>query len=148
MNEFLEKVQRVKPIVRVRGIQYDKEFFLLTEIRAEKQKLIDELTKYQEKYIQAVNKLNAERESGRREKLDILEIGIEAIKSKWIDILKQIRVMEAKEQAQEQVVKVAKRNLKSVEKLLEIYNEELIEFEKHEDLKVMDDIAVRMFNNN
>ena len=148
MNEFLEKVQRVKPIVRVRGIQYDKEFFLLTEIKAEKQKLIDELTKYQEKYIQAVTELNSERESGRREKLDILEIGIEAIKSKWIGILKQIRVIEAKEQAQEQAVKIAKRNLKSVEKLLEIYNEELIEFEKHEDLKVMDDIAVRMFNNN
>ncbi len=148
MNEFLEKVQRVKPIVRVRGIQYDKEFFLLTEIKAEKQKLIDELTKYQEKYIQAVTELNSERESGRREKLDILEIGIEAIKSKWIEILKQIRVIEAKEQAQEQAVKIAKRNLKSVEKLLEIYNEELIEFEKHEDLKVMDDIAVRMFNNN
>ena len=148
MNEFLEKVQRIKPIVRVRSIQYDKEFFLLTEIRAEKQKLIEELTQYQEKYIQAVTELNTERESGRREKLDILEIGIEAIKSKWIEILKNIRMMEAREEAQEKAVEVAKRNLKSVEKLLEIYNEELLEFEKHEDLKVMDDIAVRMFNNN
>ena len=127
---------------------YHKEFFLLTEIRAEKQKLIEELTQYQEKYIQAVTELNTERESGRREKLDILEIGIEAIKSKWIEILKNIRMMEAREEAQEKAVEVAKRNLKSVEKLLEIYNEELLEFEKHEDLKVMDDIAVRMFNNN
>ena len=148
MNEFLEKVQRVESIVRIRRIQYDREFFLLTQIRSEKQKLIEELSKYQEKYAQAVTELNTERESGRREKLDILEVGIEAIKSKWIEILKGIRVMEAREEAQEKVVNVANRNLKSVEKLSEIYSEELIEFEKHEDLKLMDDIAVRMFNNN
>ena len=146
MNEYLQKVKRMNSIVRVRKIQYDKEFFELTQIKIDKQNLLNKLQEYQNMYCERVNESNNERMSGNRNRLDLLEKEIERIKSEWLSTLSQIKELDAKEQYQEEQVRIADRNLKSIEKLVEIYQEESYLYERHEDQKIMDEIGIRRFN--
>ena len=145
MNEYLQKIKRMGSIIRVRKIQYDKEFFELNQIRIEKKNLLDKLQEYQDMYCERVNESNNERVLGNRNKLDILEKEIERIKSEWLSTLSQIKEIEEKEKYQEEQVRIAERNLKSIEKLVDIYKEESDLYERHEDQKIMDEIGIRRF---
>src|SRR6476469_1546664 len=117
MTNFAQKIQRMEPLIKIRGIQLDQQLFFLQQIQARKQSAKDELLRCQHMYIKGIDRLNLERQSPERRMLEALERSIDLAKSLWHKRLMELRAVEEEERAQEQAVKLAHKNLKMLEKL-------------------------------
>jgi flagellar biosynthesis chaperone FliJ len=146
VNEFKEKLQRIEPIIRAKKAQYDQEVLRLKEIREEKQFALKALEKEQKNYLNSVEILNKTRQSGDFSTLDSLEDGIEFVKAKWVDNLRVLRTTESREEAQQGHVLVIQRQLKSFEKLSEIYENGSNSIIEAKTQKELEEFALQEFN--
>ena len=133
------------PLIRARQSMLDHETTILIKIRNLKADILNDLNMAQRKYIDGVDKLNVVRQSSERENLNILESGLDYIKANWYSTLKKFREAEKREQAQLAVLLLAQKNLKSMEKLQERYQEEMQEWQLKTEQKMLDEKAIRSF---
>lgn len=143
MTNFAQKIQRMEPLIKIRGIQLDQQLFFLQQIQARKQDAKNELLRCQHMYIKGIDRLNQERQSPERKMLEALERSIDLAKSLWHKRLMDLRAIEEEERAQEQAVKLAHKNLKMLEKLDERYTVDLNEQLKKVEQKQLDEFAIQ-----
>ena len=141
-----QKINRVEPLIRIRKLQLDHEAATLFQIKQEKNAAQRQLHENQRLYIEGVNQLNLVRQSNARAQQSVLESGLDFVKSKWYKSLKAFREIENKERAQLAMVLLARKNLKTMDTLKDRYVEQDNAAEKASERKQMDDVAIRMFN--
>ena len=83
MEDWSQKIKRVKPLVKIRKTQLDRESSELARIRGEKKACLQRLQSFQNQYLLGVEQLNHERQSINRGKLTTLERSVETAKSRW-----------------------------------------------------------------
>lgn len=146
MEYFNLKIKRVKPLIKIRKNQLEKEAAELARIRQEKQACVQKLRFYQDQYMQGIEYLNAERQSTDRSRLAPLERSVDTAKSQWYQSLKDLRLIESQEKAQISQLIIAERNLKSLEKLEERYVVDRHHHEIQSEQKFNDELNIRKFS--
>ncbi len=146
MNEFKEKLGRIKPVIRAKKALFDQETQRLQQIKQKKLQAMELLNTEQENYMKSVEILNQTRQSGDFSSLQTLEDGIEFVKSKWVQNLREVRDFEAREEAQMGHVLSLQKQLKSVEKLAEIYEEGADSIREEKLRKELEEFALQEFN--
>lgn len=123
MSQAMDKLKRVKPLLRARAAQLNSEAQKLHFLRDLKHSALGDLKRSQEEYIQAVEKINLQRQSNQRTMLLTLENSVDTIKARFYQSLKKVRELEQRERNQMTRVLEAERNLQSAEKLQDRYQE-------------------------
>lgn len=145
MQDIQSKLKRVQPLIKAKQADLDRETAVLTEIRECKLKAISRLREFQAKYMNGVETLNRERQSGNFATLETLESGLDMVKSQWYQSLREVRTFEAQERAQLAQVHSAHVDLKSIEKLGERYFDQAADLEKKNEQKTNDELSVLRF---
>ena len=147
-NELKEKINKIRPLVRVRKIQFDQECFLLAQIQKEKREVLVALKRFEEGYVKGVSLLNSVRVSGDFSQLAQIESSVDYAKSQWMQTMSLLREVEQRERSQIHQTMIAERDFKSMEILRDKYREEYEEFLRKEDLKAMDEVAISRYETN
>jgi flagellar biosynthesis chaperone FliJ len=137
------RLDKMRPLVKVRKIQLDRESMILADIRNEKRVKLQELKKNQQEYLQGIDRLNTERQCSDPKLLEVLESSVDYVKQRWYNCIRDLRVIEEKEKAQLANMMAADRNLKSVAKLEERYRLEFVASEQMKEQKFLDELAIR-----
>lgn len=145
MKELKSKYKRIQPIIKVRQVQVDHETMILAKIRESKQRTMDALRKYQDSYMKGVEDANQVRQSGDTTNLGTLESGLDFIKYRWYETLRELRGHEEKEKIQISQLLSAQKDLKSIELLSDKYQNQIDEILRIRDQQAMDDIAIDKF---
>ena len=148
MANSRKKLKQMKSIVKVRQVQLNTEVQTLSSIRHLKLEALKELKHNEKLYIEGVDKLNIERQSQNRSQLGPLESSLDFVKAKWERCMREVRRIEDRERAQIAQVLNAELNLKSVEKLSDKYEQEVIQLAQQQEQKAIDEIALRKFHKN
>ena len=142
MKQTLQKLKRVKPLIRSKKAIFDEEVNALANIKEEKIKAIDHLRHYQTKYMESANQINHERTKGDHKIACALEPALEVVKSRWHDSVRAVRKIEAAEKEQLQKVLDAQKDLKTFEQLEEQYQDQFKKLEKMKEQKELDELAL------
>ena len=121
MKSILDKIKKVHPLVRAKKSMMDEQIVILNGIKEEKIKIVTEMKENQRQYMTGVDKINDIRNSNLRENIEVLERGLDMVKSKWYKLHLDAQNIENKERAQIAQVLGAQRELKKMEKLREQY---------------------------
>lgn len=145
MDDLNRKAKRVKPLIRAKQSNMEREASELERIRLEKRQAMSELKRYEKLYIEGVDSLNNERQSLTRERLELMEHSVDHYKDMWYKSLKHMREIESKERSQLSQLLMARQDLKSMEMLEERYRNQLVDVEKQKEQKNNDEAAIRTF---
>ncbi len=121
MKSILDKIKKVRPLVRARKSMMDEQVAILGNIRTEKIAIVSQMKENQTRYMQGVDNLNKTRNSDLRENIEVLERGLDLVKSRWYKLHLEAQNIENKERAQIAQVLKFQRELKKMEKLREQY---------------------------
>ena len=141
MKKTLNKIKRVKPLIKSKKADFDREVSIFEQIKFEKIEAINHLRQNQQKYLDGANQMNSEREKGNFQAASVLEPSLEYVKSKWHESLKNVQTLENKQDEQLKKVMSAQSELKSFEALEEKYIEEFKKIEKLNEQKALDELA-------
>ncbi|MBQ49773.1 MAG: hypothetical protein CMP10_20500 [Zetaproteobacteria bacterium] len=147
MQELKRRIKSVQPILKSKKQTLDHEIFELNKIREDKMQSLNNLRTWQQKYISGVDQVNVDRKQGKMDILPALEDGLDFVKEKWHQNLREVKKLEEEERHQTILVMEAKRNLKSIETLEERYIHQLKEWKDKAEQKELDEIAVSQFVN-
>lgn len=147
MQELKRRIKSVQPILKSKKQILDHEIFELNKIREDKMQSLSSLRTWQQKYISGVDQVNDDRKQGKMDILPALEDGLDFVKEKWHQNLREVKKLEEEERHQTILVMEAKRNLKSIETLEERYTHQLKEWRDKAEQKELDEIAVSQFAN-
>lgn len=121
MQEAKRKLKKVKPLVKMRQMEMEKASLKLIEIREEKKIVVQKMRESQQSYMIGVEKLNQMRTGSDFSILSTMESGLDYLRSVWIDLFKEIKIIESKENAQLHQLTIAQNDLLAAEKLEEKY---------------------------
>jgi len=145
MTQTQRKLNRLETVIRIRKKAVDDASIILSTTRNQKKTALDHLQRTQQAYLQGIERLNQERTSLDRDKLQPLETGLDLTKTKWMEIYQQVVSLDRKEKEEHQALKNALTNLKAVDKLEDryenIFKAELAKAEQ----KNLDEIALRKY---
>lgn len=145
MQKHLKKIARLVPVLDIKKTRVDTEAVALAAILREKVKLESELMAWQQKYLNGVTQLNAERESVNRPMLLALEAAVDHARETLFVFFQRLKEMDLAEQAQVMRVNMVQRELSAVEKLQETRRERFKKELSRNEQKSHDDIALRRF---
>jgi flagellar biosynthesis chaperone FliJ len=145
MMNARRKVKRIKPLVRIRKNQLDQEVLVLIEIRQRKQLVLKELIHFQTQYMKGVEQLNIERQSPTRHMLSSLEQSVDYARARWFESYQKVQEAEREERAQLFQLRMAEKDLKSVQKLEERYEQNARTLAGAIEQKQLDESAIRNF---
>ncbi len=147
MQKHLKKIARLVPVLDIKKTRVDAEAVALAAILREKVKLESELMAWQQKYLNGVTRLNAERESVERPMLLALEAAVDHARETLFVFFQRLKEADLAEQAQVMRVNIVQRELSAVEKLQETHRERFKKEISRNEQKGHDDIALRRFLN-
>ncbi|SMF69516.1 hypothetical protein [Pseudobacteriovorax antillogorgiicola] len=148
MKSLEKKIKKTELLIKARKAQLDTESQSLALIRQRKIAQLQELDRHQKNYINGVNDLNIERQTGDRRMLSTIERSVDHSKSQWYKSLREVKTWEEKEKQQIEQVLLAQRNLKSMEKVQENHFQALKKEVDVREQKEMDDLSVQRFARN
>lgn len=143
MDRINKKIKRVKPLIRVREAHLASEAEVLGAIRHRKQAAMAALKENQRLYLEGLQTLNKERQTGSSGRLPTLESSLDFVKSRWFEALKELRRFEEQEKLQIVQVMIAQKDVKSLEKLEDRYRDQLATHVKRAEQRSLDEIATR-----
>ena len=147
MQKHLKKIARLAPVLDIKKTRVDAEAVALAAILREKSKLESELMAWQQKYLNGVTRLNAERESVERPMLLALEAAVDHARETLFVFFQRLKEVDLAEQAQVMRVNMVQRELSAVEKLQETHRERFKKELSRNEQKGHDEIALRRFLN-
>lgn len=139
-----QKIQKIKPLIKIRKLQLDQETMLLNQIKLKREEAAEALMHSQRTYIEGVEKLNRERQSPERKMLSALEQGVDFAKAQWYQRLMALRAVEDEERRQFTMVMEAQKRMKMLEHLDERYVEQHSKQSKIQEQKQLDEFAISM----
>lgn len=139
-----QKINKLKPLIKIRQLQLDQETALLNQIKLKRDEATQLLLYSQKTYIDGVEKLNRERQSPERRMLLTLEQGVDFAKAQWYARLQDLRTLEEHERHQLIMVMEAQKRMKMLENLDERYLEQHIKLLKNHEQKEIDEFAITM----
>ncbi|MCX6126711.1 MAG: hypothetical protein NTV34_18415 [Proteobacteria bacterium] len=148
MVSLEKKSKRLDPIIEERKIRFDDENQKLLQIRHQKILATQTMRAKQAEYMDGVNRLNAERGSAERSLLEALEGGLDAVKRQWMSLYEVILKLEQDEAIQLNTMSCAHRDLEAIKHLQIKYQREISRTIQQREMKQIDDIALRKFNQN
>ena len=145
MKKHLKKIARLDPVVGIKQKRVDEEAVILAEIRREKTKMESELFAWQERYLNGVGRLNAERESKGRGMLSALEAAVDHARETLFKLFQRLKEVDGIEQSQMMQLSIVQRELSAVEQLQEVHRIKFRkDFSRHEQ-KSLDEVSLRRF---
>lgn len=138
----MNKIERVKPLIKAKQADFDKEIRELSKIKEQKILAIGDLRKTQQKYMDGANQVNYEREQGNHQAAKTLEPSLTFVKTQWHDSLKNVQDLEKKQEVQLSRVLHAQQELKSFEALEEKYVMQLEKLKRLAEQKELDELSV------
>ena len=148
MISLEKKSKRLDPIIEERKIRFDDENQRLLQVRHQKVLAIQRMKAKQAEYMDGVNRLNSERGSAERSMLEALEGGLDSVKQQWMNLYEVILKLEQEEALQLNAMSCAHRDLEAIKHLQLKYKREISRTIQQRDMKQIDDIALRKFNQN
>ena len=145
MAVLSHKIKKLKPVIKAKKYAVDEQSRILIDIQRRKQVAMTELQRYQKLYIEGIDKLNVERQSPDRSRLDVLENSIDYAKFKWYESLKIIKEFEAAEHKQISILNEYQKELHIFEKLEEKYQKQMQKEQAIKEQKQLDDFAIKSF---
>ncbi len=145
MQEAFKKIKKVQPLVRFKKKRVDEEVMVLQAIRHEKIQVVATMKENQKKYMQGIEDLNKLRASRQRANLETMEQSLDHVKAEWFKLYRRVQEIEGKEKTQLTHLLTAERELKSVERLREKYEQEVHHAMKHQEQKQLDELALRRY---
>lgn len=145
MQDAFRKVKKVQPLVRFKKKRVDEESMILQAIRREKIQIVATMKENQKRYMQGIENLNKIRQSKERANLETMEQALDFVKAEWFKLYRKVQEIEGKERQQVAQVLTAERELKSIEKLQEKYEQEMHQSLKKQEQKSLDELALRRF---
>jgi flagellar biosynthesis chaperone FliJ len=136
MQKHLKKISRLDPVIGIKQKRVDDEAVVLAGIRREKTKMESELFAWQERYLNGVGRLNAERESAARGMLSALESAVDHARETLFKLFQKLKEFDSIEHSQ----------LSAVEQLQEVHR---IKFRKdlsRQEQKALDEVSLRRFS--
>lgn len=147
MTEFIKKVKKLNPVLRVKQAVYEQETLALNSLRMEKNKALTAMDEEQKRYLEGVENLNKIRESPIRHNLDVLESSLDYVKLKWYKAYKLVQDLEQREKEQINIVLKVKGELKAIENLQDKYRAEFQQDQNRKEQGIMDEFGLRKFTN-
>lgn len=145
MTRTQQKIKRMHSVVRIKKQEVDNAALVLSATRRKKVATLENLTLTQKSYLQGIERLNQERASMDRDKLEPLEQGLDKTKRKWMELYNEILQIEKQEKLEEGILAAAMNKLQAIDKLEEKY---ILQFRteiQKADQKNLDEIAIRRF---
>ena len=142
MEQAKRKLQRIGPVLKAKNSEMEKEAAELFSIRMEKEQLVAELLERKNTYIRGVDQLNQVRSNGSFSQLQFLEQGLDFLKTKWTESFNGVNQIEILERSQMNLVMLAQKNLKAVEKLEIKYQDDFSLKRMREEQKTQDDQSI------
>lgn len=112
-----KKMNQMKPILKIRRHNLDKETSQLQVIKTAKLNAIEKMRESQAAYMSSVDQLNLMRTKGMNQEAMALELGIDSLRNRWASFLNEAKSWEREEKIQVQLVKDLEIQMKSVENL-------------------------------
>jgi flagellar export protein FliJ len=145
MKSYLKRIARLDTVRGVKQQRVDEEARALAVIRSEKGRVEMQLAEWQQKYVEGVTSLNAERESASRSMLFALESAVDHARETLFSLFQALREMDARERAQMMQLDLVQRELEAVKTLQDTRRQDLNrELARHEQ-KQLDEIGLRRF---
>jgi flagellar biosynthesis chaperone FliJ len=114
-----KKMNRMKPILKIRQHNLDRESNQLQAIKLAKMQAIERMRESQAAYMSSVDQLNLMRTKGMNQEASALELGIDSLRNRWASLLSEAKSWEREERIQLQLVKDLEVQMKTVEDLHE-----------------------------
>ena len=92
MKSILDKIKKVHPLVRAKKSMMDEQIVILNGIKEEKIKIVTEMKENQRQYMTGVDKINDIRNSNLRENIEVLERGLDMVKSKCTNFTLMLKI--------------------------------------------------------
>jgi flagellar biosynthesis chaperone FliJ len=145
MLSLERKSRRLSPIIEERKAKFDEENQKLAVVRQKKLATIAAMKERQREYLSGVDRLNSERGTADRLLLNALEMGLDSVKQKWMELYEQVLICEREEENQLQVMSLAHRDLEAIKHLKQKYDLELSRENSRREQKAIDELALRRF---
>ena len=143
--QMQRKIKRVQPIIRMKQQKVDEEAQVLEAIRLKKREVVQSMKDSQRQYMEGINQLNQVRKSPTRPNLETLESAVDHVKRRWQKLFVDVQEIERQEKQQIAQLLTAERELKSVEKLKERYEETERQEAQKSEQRTLDEVALRRF---
>ena len=143
--QMQRKIKRVQPLIKMKQQRVDEEAAVLEAIRQKKREVVQSMKDSQRQYMEGINQLNQVRRSPARPNLETLEQAVDHVKRRWQKLFVDVQEIEKKEKAQIAQLLTAERELKSVEKLKERYEEDERKETQRAEQRTLDEVALRRF---
>ena len=145
MSTSHKKFKKLESVVKIKNFENDKCIFALQAAQKNKMAAENKLHKTQADYVAGVDRLNIERASLERNKLEILERALDFLKSEWVKSFQNFKEMERVEKECLRVVNVNRVEIKQIGKISGKYFSTFQGELAKNDQKNLDEVAIRRF---
>ena len=145
MSTTHKKFKKLESVVKIKNFENEKCIFALQKARSNKTTAHNKLQKTQTDYVTGVDRLNVERKSLERNKLEVLERALDFLKSEWVKSFQYYKEMERIEKECMRVVTENRVEIKQIGKISDKYFTAFqVEIAKN-DQKNLDEVGIRRF---
>ena len=148
MRRELDKIKRVKPVIKAREARVQQEAEILSEIRGRKIHIVAAMKERQKKYMDGVEELNRQRCAALRGNLEMLEQGLDYVKNQWYQLFQEVQAIEKREKAQIAQLQAAEGDMRAIVKLSEHYQTQFQKSVAKNEQRQIDEFGLRKFIGN
>ena len=141
MKKLVEKISKMKPIIKSKELKFEQESLKLESIRSQRKEVFTNLKKSEKSYISGVELINAKK-SEDIASTEVFSQSLDYAKAIWHKNLKELQKVEDRERKQIEAVIDAQKDLKSAEMLQDKFEEDLRILQAKHEQKSLDDISV------
>lgn len=124
MKSLRVKIKKFKTIEKIKKNQLEEIELYLRRVREKKKNIMDSMQLTQKKYIDGVDAVNKARSSQDRLLLGAFDVGLDFIKSNWESLCFELKKSEDEEKKIWSAYLAASKELQSIGKILEKYENE------------------------
>ena len=115
----------------------------LAEIQKKKVEIVASMKERQKKYMDGVEQLNQQREATIRGNLEMMEQGLDSVKSQWYKLFQEVQKVEQEEKQQYERLFAAEKELRAVSTLEEQYTAEFRKAVAKKEQDQIDEYGIR-----
>lgn len=142
MNNYLQKIEKIKTIVKVRERELSFSRTELIKTQKDKASMLNKLTNSQKSYMKAVDDLNKIRMCNNSDQQSLaIETSIDYVRNTWAEQLTEVRRLEKQERIQLVMIKDLEAKLKATEIIMNKYESEYKESISRKEQNHLDDFV-------
>ena len=142
MDNYLQKIEKIKTVVKVRERELNFSRTELVKTQKDKASMLNKLTNSQKSYMKAVDDLNKIRMCNNSDQQSLaIETSIDYVRNTWAEQLTEVRRLEKQERIQLVMIKDLEAKLKATEIIMNKYESEYKESISRKEQNHLDDFV-------